>query len=30
MNYRGTLLWPFAAALIVVVSWVGKKLEESW
>lgn len=27
MNYRGTLLWPFAAALIVVVSWVGKKLE---
>ena len=28
MNYRGTMLWPLAAALIVIVTWVGKKLEE--
>ena len=27
MNYRGTLLWPLAAALIVIVTWVGKRLE---
>lgn len=28
MRYRGTALWPIAAALIVFATWVGKKLEE--
>ena len=27
MNYRGSLFWPLAALVVVVASWVGKKLE---